>query len=198
METPIASADCQQLFEQLFRTQKSNHICLASVRLPKRLRLAAFANLVSAETAGFRFHDHISIVANEEFKNIPSNLTQIGETCVLLTKSDDMNRAATAWFRPELGNASNVWDVTPQANEFFVKDKTTTRFSNLETLILLAQLASPLIARRLLVLGAPEPAMMEFAHKFDLKVHVVTSDEVAARRVIKNYHKFLDTLKGTV
>jgi hypothetical protein len=191
IETPISSIDAEKMFHNLYQTQRSNHICLATVRLPKKLRLRAFNNLLFAEDAGFRYHDHVTIVSEEEYKSIPSNLTQIGETCVLFTKGEEMNKNATAWFREEVGDCSNVWDVTKSEYESMI-DKTVSRHFSCELGVLMSQLASPLISRRFLVLGLIEPAMAEFAYEFDVALYGITVDEISARRVIKAYHKFLD------
>lgn len=191
VESPFEEARCKTMYEQLYKSQRNNHIVLSTVRLPKKMRLKAFANMTIAEEAGFRYHDHITLVSQEEYKSIPSNLTQIGETCVLLTKSEDMNKKATEWFHTELGDCSNVWDVSPQEGETLVS-KSISRHFCWEIGILLSQLSSPLIARRFLIVGIAEPSMAEFAYQSNMQMYCITTDEVTARRVIKTYHKFLD------
>jgi len=195
VETPIGLEDTKKLFSHLYETQRSNHICLASVRLPKKMRLKAFANLVEAEHAGFKYHDHVTIVSQEEYKSIPSNLTQLGEITVLFTKGEELNKLNTEWFREEVGDCSNVWDVTPQDIETMIS-KTVSRHFSIEQGALMSQLSSPMICRKFLVVGAAEASMAEFAYQFDLNMYVVTSDEISSRRVIKLYNKFLEKQEG--
>lgn len=191
IEAPMKMEDTRELFSSLFKTQRNNHISLVSVRLPKKMRLKAFANLAVVEDTGFKYHDHITVVSEEEYKHIPSNLTQIGETYILFTKGDDLNKKATSWFREDIGNCSNVWDVAPQEGESMVTRSISRHFC-WEQGILMAQLSSPLICRKFLVIGIVEPSMAEFAYRFNLSLHASTTDEISARRVIKLYHKFLD------
>lgn len=195
IETPMSQADTKTLFTNLYETQRSNHICMASVRLPKKMRLKAFANLTEAEAVGFRYHDHVTIVSQEEYKSIPSNLTQLGETVVLFTKSDDINKKNTDWFREEIGDCSNVWDVTPQELETMISTTISRHFS-WEQGALMSQLSSPMICRKFLVVGTAEASMAEFAYQFDLGMYVVTSDELSAKRVIKIYNKYLEKQEG--
>lgn len=191
IEIPIKTEDCKTVFANLFETQRSNHICMVSARLPKKMRLKAFANMMFAEEAGFKYHDHVTILSQEEYKSIPSNLTQLGETCVLFTKGEEMNKKATSWFREEVGDCSNVWDVTPQENET-VMTKSISRHFSWEQGILMSQLSSPLICRKFLVMGIAETSMAEFAYQFDLQMYVITTDEISARRVLKFYQKYVD------
>jgi len=191
VDISIDPVETEAMFRQLYRTQRSNHVCLASFRLPKRLRLKAAANALKAEEAGFKYHDHITILSSEEYKSIPSNLTQLGETCVLFTKSDDVRKDSTSWFRPDVGDCSNVWDVGPQPGEFFAEKSISRHFCS-EVGILLANASSPLVCRRFLVLGTPEPAMAEFAYTWNLHMHCISTDEISARRVIRQYQKYLE------
>jgi hypothetical protein len=191
IEAPLKPEDTKKLFSNLFSTQRNNHVSLVSVRLPKKLRLKAFGNLAVIEETGFKYHDHITIVSQEEYKHIPSNLTQIGETCVLFTKNEDMNKKATAWFREELGNCSNVWDVGVQDGEKMIS-KTTSRHFSWEQGLIMSQLSSPLICRKFLVVGIAEPSMAEFAFRFNLNMYVSTTDEISARRVVKIYQKMIE------
>lgn len=195
VELPIEKEDVVPLFKELFRTQKTNHISLVSSRLPKKTRLKTFANMALIEETGFKYHDHITILSQAEYKNIPSNLTQIGETFVLFTKGDELNKEATAWFREDLGNCGNVWDVTPQEGEK-ITSKTVSRHFSWEQGVLMSQLASPLISRKFLVIGKVEPAMVEFALRFNLCLHAISTDEVSARRVLKVYHKLIEKVNN--
>lgn len=195
IEVPVELSASERLYQQLYKTQRSNHVSLNTIRLPKRMRLKAFSNLLKAEEAGFRYHDHITLLSQEEYKSIPSNLTQLGETAVLLTKSEEINKKATEWFRPDVGDCSNVWDLTPQQDESSI-NKTVSRHFCWELGILLAGCASPLICRRFLVIGLPETGMTEFAFKWNLQMYCITTDEISARRVIKAYHKFLEKQEG--
>jgi hypothetical protein len=188
IEVPAAPDEAKAFYKNLYRTQKSNHCSLNTVRLPRKFRLKVFANLLYAEDAGFKYHDHITIFCQEEYKSIPSNLTQLGETTVLLTKSDDVRKESTNWFRPDVGDASNVWDVTPQPHELQLQ-RTVSRHFCYELGLLLANCASPLVCRKFLLISHPEVAHVEFAYAYSLSMHCVTTDELAARRVIRYYNK---------
>jgi hypothetical protein len=184
----------KHLYDKLHKTQAINHVSLVVMRQPRKNRLKAFAALVGIEETGFRYYDHVSIVSQTESKKSAHSLTQLGEVAVMFTKTDEINKSASEWFRPDVGDCSNVWDVTPQEEEFFVKS-TAARKMCIETLALMANCASPLVARRFLIIGTPESTMAEFAHKFNLTMCCYTSDEIAARRVVKHYEKYLDGKK---
>lgn len=197
IEVPSSPEDCRTLYKNLYRTQKSNHCSLNTVRLPRKFRLRVMNNLLLAEEAGFKYHDHITIFCEEEYKSIPSNLTQLGETAILMTKSDDVRKESTNWFRPDVGDASNVWDVTVQPNELHT-NKTVSRHFCYELGLLMANCASPLICRKFMVLSHPENGHVEFANAYNLSMHCITTDELAARRVIRYYNKIVKSSKSDV
>lgn len=186
VEVPPDYVESKQMFGRLHSSQRNSHVMMCTVRQPRKTRLSVFANLLAAEEAGFRFHDMITLFSQEPYKGIPSNLTPLGEVTCLFTKGNEINKAATQWFREDVGDCSNVWDVTPQEGE--LENVTVSRHFCLEQGFLTANCASPLICRRFLVLSVPETGHVEFAFKAKLNMHCITVDEISARRVIRYYH----------
>ena len=186
IDMPISEVVAAELFTKLYKSQRNNHCTLVFSRQPRKTRLQAIANILEAESVGFKFHDQISIVSQEPYKSVPSNLTPVGEVAFLMTKQADVNKDATSWFNPEFGNATNVWDVTPQEDESI--STTVSRHFCLEIGYLIANCASPLICRRFLVLQTLEPGHVEFAVKANMALHGITVDELSAKRILRYYN----------
>lgn len=193
VEMPLEPNGVLDLFSSLYRTQRNNHASLVVSRLPRKLRLKAFANAIIPEAVGFKFHDTVTIVSQETFKRIPGNLTSLGEVGILFTKSDDVNKEASSWFNTEFGDCTNVWDVTPQPAEHITK--TVSRHFCHEVGYLLANCASPLVCRKFLVMASLETAHVDFAKKAKMSMHGVTTDELSAKRMIRYYNKIAGSEK---
>lgn len=183
--------ECSSFFKSFYRLQKSNHVMLLSARVPRKLKLKTMANACFAEEAGFKYHDYVTIIGDEHGRSSSNTLTQIGETCILMHKGDGLNKTQSHWFRPDIGDCGNVWDLGVQPTEQFTKKTHPNKFSY-ELGILMANLASPLICRKFLVIGSPEFSHAEFAVAQNLSMHCITSDEFNAKRVIKAYNKLME------
>lgn len=187
VDLPVERADAKILFTKLFDSQRHNHCCLCTARQPRKFRLKALSSALEAEEVGFKFHDVISMIYEEPYKAIPSNLTQTGEVAILFTRANDLNKSATSWFHSDFGDCTNVWDFTLQEGEKALS-KTVSRHFCMEAGILMANCASPLVCRRFLILQPPEQSHVEFAHKFNMRLHAITVDELSAKRAIRYYN----------
>ena len=189
VELPIEAKDAKKMYQQLFKTQKNNHISLQFSRLPKKLRLKAMSNAFIGDEVGFKFYDYVTIVSQQPCRQPPNHLSPLGETVILFTKNEEPNVKTTNWFNTEVGDCTNVWDVTLQQKEG--SGQTVSKKFAWEIGYLLANLASPLICRKFLVLGLPELSMAKFALNSNLQMYAITSDEFTANKIIKEYDKSL-------
>jgi hypothetical protein len=187
VELPVEAKDAKKMYQQLFKTQKNNHISLQFSRLPKKLRLKAMSNSQIGDEVGFKFYDYITIVSQQPCRQPPNHLSPLGETMIIFTKNEEPNVKTTNWFNPDIGDCTNVWDVGFQPKEG--NGQTVSKKFAWETGYLLANLASPLICRKFLVLGLPELSMARFALHSNLQMYAITSDEFTANKIIKDYDK---------
>lgn len=194
VELPVEAKDAKKMYQQLFKTQKNNHISLQYSRLPKKLRLKAMSNAQLGDEVGFKFYDFITVVSQQPCRQPPNHLSPLGETMIIFTKNEEPNIKTTSWFNPEIGDCTNVWDVTTQPNE--AGGQTISRKFAWETGYLLANLSSPLICRKFLILGIPELSMAKFALNSNLQMYAITGDEFTANKVIKDYDKTINQEMG--
>lgn len=195
---PLDEKTTSRLFKKLYSAQKNNHCCLIYVHHPRKTRIQAMSNAIHIEKAGFKFHDFIHLTYDNPYKSIQKNLTPLGELGLLFTKSYDVNKNESRWFREEegTGDCSNVWDLSVAKGEITNKKATCSRHFCLELGYIMASLSSPLICRKFLVIGAPEKAHTEFALKRNLDMYGITSDLALAKRVIRYYNTTISK-KGT-
>lgn len=187
LNIPVDIVKARDIYQKLYTTQRNNHCCLTLAQHPRKERLQALVYTLEAEQVGFKFHDFISLVYHGPYKSIPKNLTPLSEIGVLFTKYYDVNKQASAWFRPDIGDCANIWDLDLTEGEKAISS-TTSRHFCLELGHLMASLASPLVCRRFLVLQSPEKSHVEFAAVRNMNMYCVTDDISAARRVLKFYN----------
>lgn len=193
----LSVEDCENMFRRIYWGQKNNHIIFAIVRGTKKKKGETLAKALLATEYGWELEEIVTNIYERPMRNSKESLSERGEVMLLFTKKGKkIDAQKTSWFFPEIGNATNVWDLSPHPSEGVTS--CISRNFSWESGILMTQLASPLVCRKILNVGKLDINFCKFIKYFNLQVYVISNQKEHSINVIKKYNTYINERKGSI
>jgi hypothetical protein len=194
MNLPTDPADAQAMYKNLFNTPTARHVSLALCRHRRKERLAATANVVLSQDAGWSYLDTVSLWYEKPSTCSNNGLLPVAEPGFLLYKGDTPDAKRTSWFgEKNAANATNLWNLATQEEE----DATWSYYQKFswEMNMLLMSLATPLEHTRF-IYGMPLAesdwtSVFKFCKHFLVGVQLYVKAHDEAEAILAAYEKFL-------
>jgi hypothetical protein len=188
---PNNTEQAESLFKNLYNTPTTRHVTLVLNRNRKKDKLHAISNIILAQKQGWSYLDTVSIMYEKGITS-SSSLSSVSEIGYILYKGEPPELKNTAWFA-ENGNASNLWNLSAQAEEP-LKATTYQKFS-WEIQLLLLSLSKPNEYSKF-IYGLPASdselvSIFQFVNTYQVSVLLYVPDISSAELILSNYNKFL-------
>lgn len=193
----LSIEDCENIFRRIYWGQKNNHIIFAVLRGSKKKKGEILAKSLIATEFGWELEEIVTNIYERPMRNSKESLSERGEIVLLFTKKGKkVDAQKTSWFFPEIGNATNVWDLTPHPAEGVTT--CVSRNFSWEAGILMTQLASPLVCRKILNIGKLDISFCKFVKYFNLQLYAISSQKEHSIKMVKKYDAFISSEKDKV
>jgi len=194
INVPSRGVEANHMFDNLYNSPTSHHICLTVHQQRKKDKIKSLVNLQLAEERGWKFLDTVSVLYQKPSSSSNNGFLPIAETANLFFKGDTPDTATTGWFNDEVGNATNFWDVDAVDGVDSKDDKTYyQKFSSQLNLILMS-MCRPLEYRKFAYLCDVDKHELRrihnFCKSFNITVCLFTDSDIDAKAMIEQVNNY--------